>query len=74
MIPGMSVLISRISARFADGGATGEGYSLPSVSLTVKPIVGIDAMLKGRTTVGTAWVAPQSVSIPWLARMLARNS
>jgi len=59
-------LINKISNRFTDGDDTDEVYSIPTIALTVKPIVGIDAMLKGRTTISTAWAAPRSVSIPWL--------
>jgi hypothetical protein len=73
VFPGASSLMRRISACVAKGGKTGEGCYLPSGSLTIKPIVGIDAMLKGRTTISTAWAAPQNISIPWLARLPARN-
>ena len=70
---GTSLLMSRISSLLEDGGETDGWYPLSSASLTVKPIVGIDAMLKGRTMVSAAWAASRSVSIPWLERMLARS-
>jgi exonuclease VII large subunit len=70
---GTSLLMSRISAQVANDGETDGGYPFPSASLTIKPIVGIDAMLKGRMTVSAAWTAPRSVSIPWLERLLARS-
>ena len=67
---GAAALINQIPPHFAGGGEPDGGCSLPSVSLTVKPIAGIEAMLKGRTTVRAAWAAPQSVIAPWLAKMV----
>jgi hypothetical protein len=43
----------------------------------VQPVFGFDALLKGKAvigaaTAGAAWAAPQSVTPPWLAEMLAK--
>jgi len=47
--------------------------------LTSKPILGLDALLKGQSVIGgvsdgVAWAAPQNVTPPWLEELLANQT